>query len=261
MTQLIINADDFGYSRGINYGIVDAHLNGAVTSTTMMANMPGLHHALQLMKDVPQLGIGVHLSLTMGKPILNNVDRLVDENGLFKSRTVYQTQSADLDQLYAEWKAQIEKLLKLGVKLTHIDSHHYMHAIGEHLLVTERLSKEFHLPIRPYGDARERAKETEQFPAEAFWNIFNYPAMKDMSHSYANAKSELTAILDHDARHYQTYTIVEASCHPGYVDTEVYYQSSFHLPRMREVEILTSEGFKQMLKRYGYELIHYGSLI
>ncbi|WP_028273329.1 carbohydrate deacetylase [Atopococcus tabaci] len=260
MTKLIINADDFGYSKGINYGIMESHLNGAVTSTTMMANMPGLKHALRLMDELPDLGIGVHLSLTMGRPVIDRVDQLVDEKGVFKSRKYYHTHTADLDQLYEEWKAQIEKLLRLGVRLTHIDSHHYMHALKEHLAVTERLSEEYHLPVRTYQDARKRAERPSNFPAEDFWNLFNYPPMKDMTHPYKAVEEQLMSILIQDAQHYRQYGLVEASCHPGYIDTEVYYQSSFHLPRMREVKILTSGSFKELLDRYGYELCHYGHI-
>lgn len=91
MTKLVINADDFGYSRAINFGIVDAHVDGVVTSTTMMANMPGLSHAAELHQTFPHLRIGVHLALTVGKPILENVSTLDDETGNFHSLNVYKT--------------------------------------------------------------------------------------------------------------------------------------------------------------------------
>ncbi|SDJ92372.1 carbohydrate deacetylase [Alkalibacterium thalassium] len=260
MTKLIINADDFGYSKGINYGIVESHLSGAVTSTTMMANMPGLDHALKLIPSVPNLGIGVHLALTMGKPVSDGTDNLVDENGLFKKRAFYQTESADLDQLYIEWKAQIDKLLNLGVKLTHIDSHHYVHIMGEHAKVTEQLSKEYHLPIRVYGDVLERSAYPDCYVTEAFWNLFNFPAFKDMSRSFSEVQDTLFDVFKENAEKFNGYGTVEASCHPGFVDTEVYYQSSFHLPRMREVEVLCTQAFSQMLQSYGYDLSHYGTL-
>ena len=67
--KLIINADDFGYSNGVNYGIIDAFKNGILTSTTCLTNMPGFNHAIQLAKENPNLGIGIHLTLTCGKPL------------------------------------------------------------------------------------------------------------------------------------------------------------------------------------------------
>ena len=61
--RLIINADDFGLSRGANYGIIDAYRNGVVRSTSIMAGMPGFDHAVELLKEYPDLGCGVHLTL------------------------------------------------------------------------------------------------------------------------------------------------------------------------------------------------------
>lgn len=84
MKKVIINADDFGYSRGINYGIIDSHRLGILTSTTIMAGMPGFDHAVQLAKENPKLGIGVHLTLTCGYPLLKDYQTIVDENGKFK---------------------------------------------------------------------------------------------------------------------------------------------------------------------------------
>ena len=78
MSLVIINADDFGYSQGINLGIIEAHKNGILSSTTMMANMPGFEHGVELAKNNPKLGIGVHLNLTCGKPLLDNVPSLTD---------------------------------------------------------------------------------------------------------------------------------------------------------------------------------------
>lgn len=258
MTKLIVNADDFGYSKGVNYGIAEAHLNGVVTSATMMANMPGLSHALKLMRELPALGVGIHLSLTLGKPVSPHVDLLTGEEGLFKTQAHYQTHTADLNQLYEEWKAQITKLLHLGVPLTHIDSHHHMHTLGGHVEVAERLSEEFQLPLRTYFGADRRSRHEEYFPAEVFWNLFHDPLMKDMSRPYPEIKDEVLAVLEKGAGKHASYALVEAGCHPGYVDTILYYQSSFHLPRMREVEVLTSPEFMSTLSVYGYELCHYG---
>ncbi|MEG0276419.1 MAG: ChbG/HpnK family deacetylase, partial [Coprobacillus sp.] len=70
MVKIINNADDFGYSNAINYGIIDCYLNGMLTSTTLMPAMPGFDHAVALAKQNPGLGIGVHLTLTCGRPVL-----------------------------------------------------------------------------------------------------------------------------------------------------------------------------------------------
>ena len=110
MTKVIINADDFGLSRGVNYGIIDTHLKGIVTSATMMMNAKATKHAISLAKDTPSLKVGVHLVLTWGKPLLDDVPSLVDETGKFKKQIVVYSNpfSISLDDLEREWTAQIE---------------------------------------------------------------------------------------------------------------------------------------------------------
>lgn len=81
--KLIVNADDFGYSKGVNLGIIEAHRAGVVTSTTTMVNMGGFEHAVQLARETPTLGVGIHLVLTCGAPVSHDVPSLTDEHGRF----------------------------------------------------------------------------------------------------------------------------------------------------------------------------------
>lgn len=112
MNKLIINTDDLGYCKGVNYGIIEAYKDGILTSTTMMANMPGFDHAVELHKQHPSLGIGVHLTLTTGKPILKQLKTIVDAEGNFRNQSYYKSSFIiDQQEIYDEWKAQIEKIL------------------------------------------------------------------------------------------------------------------------------------------------------
>ena len=81
MTKLIVNADDFGLSEAVNYGIISAYKNGIVRSTTIMAGMPAFDHAVELLKENKGLGCGVHMTLSLNKPVLNYHKTIVDENG------------------------------------------------------------------------------------------------------------------------------------------------------------------------------------
>ena len=105
--RLIVNADDYGLSEGVCLGILKAHRDGILTSTTCMMNMENIEKYLEMTKDYPNLGLGVHLNITVGKP-LTNVS-FVDEKGNFKSRDTYTNREAIVSQeeLYQEWKAQI----------------------------------------------------------------------------------------------------------------------------------------------------------
>ena len=75
MRLLIVNADDFGLTPGINRAIIEAHTRGIVTSATLMANMPAFYEAVQLAKVHPALGIGLHFNITQGRPVAAPVSR------------------------------------------------------------------------------------------------------------------------------------------------------------------------------------------
>lgn len=130
MKQLIVNADDFGLAPSVNKAIIDCYRRRNVTSATMMVNMPGAEDAARLAKENPGLGVGLHFSLTEGRP-LSRCPSLVDERGRFFERgkllrriAFGAVAAADIE---AEFAAQLEKAKALGVKLTHVDSHQHLH--------------------------------------------------------------------------------------------------------------------------------------
>src|ERR1700722_15737800 len=83
MRRLIVNADDFGFTAGVNRGIVEAHCRGVVTSSTLMANGPAFSDAVHLARTVPQLSVGCHVVLIDGRPLLDPkiISSLVAQNG------------------------------------------------------------------------------------------------------------------------------------------------------------------------------------
>lgn len=132
-TRLIVNADDFGMSRGITDGIILAHRYGLLTSTSLMPNMPAAQYALDRAAQFPRLGVGVHLNLCAGRPILpaGEISSLVAPDGNFHAprvmiRRLY-TGSARGAEILAEFRAQIRWMKDRGVTPTHADSHHHMH--------------------------------------------------------------------------------------------------------------------------------------
>ncbi|HEX9017100.1 MAG TPA: ChbG/HpnK family deacetylase [Chloroflexota bacterium] len=130
---LIVNADDFGISEGVNEGVVEAHSRGILTSTTIMANMPAFGHAAGLARAHPSLGVGVHLNLTSGVPVLppERVHSLVGPGGRFRPVGAVlrglTVRALDPRQITAELSAQIERAMDAGVRPTHLDSHHHVH--------------------------------------------------------------------------------------------------------------------------------------
>lgn len=225
MIKLIVNADDFGYSRGINYGIIDAHKNGIVNSATMMMNMPGVTHAVELAKANPKLQVGIHLVLTCGKPLLTDVPSLVNENGSFKRLSEFKEQrEISLDELAKEWCAQIDKFLETGLTPTHFDSHHHVHTIPAFLPVVQMLAKKYDLSARRFSmDAVEGVA--------AFSDVFLHDFYGE-GVTYDYFEKLVTRV-----RIGQT---VEVMCHPGYLDHGILSGSSYAEDRVRETDILTS---------------------
>lgn len=133
---LIIHADDFGLSTGTNLGIIKAYKNGILTSTSLLATTPGFEMAVKLAKACPDLGVGVHLSLTSGKSVLNSnlVHKLVNQNGQFYPSFVRLLLKARTDrqflyQIKSELNAQINKVITTGIKIDHINSERHVHMI------------------------------------------------------------------------------------------------------------------------------------
>lgn len=128
---LIVNADDFGLSKGQNYGIIEACKNGLVTSTTALVNGAAINHAAQLSRCVPELGVGMHFVLTLGEP-LSAMPGLTREGRLGK--WIWQMAEEDslpLDEIAHELECQYRRFIALfGCEPTHIDSHHHVHMIA-----------------------------------------------------------------------------------------------------------------------------------
>lgn len=128
---LIVNADDFGLTEGVNDGIVEAHTRGILSSTTIMANMPAFEHAVALAKQHPALGVGVHVNLCMGSPAAARAELrgLIEPDGSLPSTMkllVKAWNPAMRAPIEAEIRAQIKKTLEAGVEITHLDSHKHV---------------------------------------------------------------------------------------------------------------------------------------
>jgi predicted glycoside hydrolase/deacetylase ChbG (UPF0249 family) len=245
MSLLIVNADDFGYGTGINYGIIESYQKGILSSTTLMANMPGFDHAVELAKANSGLGIGVHLVLTCGAPLRKDVPSLVDEKGNFKHLSFYEKEFAvDLDQLYAEWKAQIDKVLEAGIDPTHLDSHHHVNSIHPLTSVFERLAREYNLPVRNNYLKSEDIQSTKRF----------FTGLDGLGMDKEIWKPMTVRNLIEDCLAFGT---VEAMCHPGFVDAELLDRSSFTSGRPYQVRELTKPAYQELLAENGIFLATY----
>ncbi len=135
MSRLIVNADDFGLTSGVNRAIIELHAAGLVTSTSLMARAGATDEAIELARTTPSLGVGCHVVLVDGEPILppEKIPSLVDaRTGRFRdSLTTFLlrlfTGRIRAEEIEAEAAAQIVYLQQRGVRLTHIDTHKHAH--------------------------------------------------------------------------------------------------------------------------------------
>lgn len=224
MIKLIVNADDFGLSKGVNHGIIDSYLYGIVNSTTMMMNMDGTEHAIQLARRYPKLRVGIHLVITCGKPLAQNAPSLVDDNGFFKSYSALNPCDISLEELEREWTAQIERFIISGLKPSHLDSHHHVHTLKELVPVVKSLSNKFELPVRKNGNVG--IDGVDSFSDLALFDFYNDGVTPDY---FAMLNDRVNDGLT-----------VEVMCHPAYLDNTLLTASSYTFQRLTELEILQS---------------------
>ena len=268
MKKLIINSDDYGRTPDISRGIREAHLNGVVTSTTCMMNIPTTAAAIAIaIKETPDLGMGVHLVLTMGKPILppETVPTIVDENGNHLKYNPFLKNIPDLDihEVKAEWRAQIEAFVKAsGKKPTHLDSHHHSSYFSPTLFRTMlELAKEYDCPIRypllQENDDSQEFSETTRHAAELL-KEYNLPHPDKFFVNFYDTtatKEDLLNIIDNVPE-----GTSELMCHPGHVDESFARESVYNFQRERELQILTDPSIKAALESNNIQLITFADL-
>lgn len=161
---LIVNSDDFGISEDVSRGILEAHHNGIVTSTTTMVNMPAAESAIKKAQETaPSLGLGLHFVLSFGAPVSNadDVPSLVKPEGTFVSTysdLMTKMPSFSDEDVEREMRAQFERFRDLAGRLPdHLDSHHgstYQHPRAFRTMLT--IAKEHNLPIRWFDGINSR---------------------------------------------------------------------------------------------------------
>ena len=265
MKRLIINSDDYGRTPDISRGIREAHLRGVVTSTTCMMNIPTTTDDITVaLTETPDLGLGVHLVLTMGGPIspLDSVASLVDENGNFFKYTplLEHVSSLNMDEVKREWRAQIERFVQAaGRKPTHLDSHHHSSYFSPSLFRGMlELAVEYDCAIRyPFTEVSPEIEETnKQVPA--LMQEFD-PRRPDRFfvdfYDEGATLEQLLSILDNVGE-----GTSEIMCHPGYVDKAFVEESVYNVQRERELKILTDPSTKEAIKSQGIDLITFADL-
>jgi chitin disaccharide deacetylase len=283
--RLIVNADDFGLSRGITDGILRAHHEGIVTSTSLMVNSPASSYAFERLRLAPRLGIGVHLNICEGRPILpaREVPSLVTTDGQFHAPRkligmLYRCQLSP-GQLEAEFRAQIQWAKCRGIVPTHLDSHHHMHMYPGAILPFRRALLKEGIPrarslrhraspckgmiAGPYAGSLIRRMAVGIY-AEIIQRLvlrgICFPDSCVVQHPRFRGKLDLIsdgvrAILEGlpDGAY-------ELGCHPGLPETGFSETDTIRERREIELAALTRPWLRSLIRHNGIELISYGDL-
>jgi len=278
--RLIVNADDYGRALGVSQGILKAHREGIVTSTTVMINQPRVEEQLAEALDCPGLGVGLHLVFSAWRPLLpaEAVPGLVDENGLFlEQHTLWaRAEEIPLDQLQAELTTQIERFVLLAGHLPdHLDCHHFVHLYPPFFQVYTDLAARFDLPLRvPFPPETEFQQAVRTLP---FLEGFPRDLVRGMI--VTNSALLQARRLAHPDRFISTFYgrealtldrllalldtlpegVSELMCHPGLDDPDL-ASSAYRAEREIELLLLTHPAVRQRVEDVGIALTTFSTL-
>ena len=215
----VVNGDDFGASSGVNRGIIEAHTNGILTSTSLMINMPGAEEAIELSLEHPGLSVGLHVNFT------NEGDPVID--------------ITDVKAARAELKGQYQLFLDLmGRPPTHIDSHHNVHRMPYLSPLFLELAEKHGLFLREHSPVR-------------YYSNFYGQWEGGESHPEHISPEQLVHVLETEIRPGFT----ELACHPGYMTDD--FESEYASEREIELQSLCNPMVKQRINELNIELVNY----
>ena len=261
MKKLIVNADDFGFTRDVNEGIVRAHREGILTATTLMAYGDAFEDAVQRVRDVPDLDVGVHLTLVGAPRYPATVGALI------------QAMARRNIDVAREIREQIETVLAAGIRPSHLDAHKHTHLLPPVLERVAALSREygipwvrrpFDLPIQASGVPLTRRLMSRAISAVngRFYRTLQRHGCRSTDH-FAGFRitgrydaAELCSLI-----RALPEGVTELMTHPGLCTAELQAASTrLKQSRERELEALTSEDVRCALKHSDVKLVRYRDL-
>jgi chitin disaccharide deacetylase len=287
--RLIINADDFGFTSGVNRAIAEAHTRGVVTSSTLMANGPAFDGAARLAKTLPRLSIGCHVVLTDGVPVLDAsaIPSLVSRNSSRRFRDDMKTFAAraiaggiEASEITAEATAQMRKIQASGISISHFDTHKHTHLFPKVLRPVLRAAAACGIRAlrNPFGP-RLPLVSTRLLARPNLWKRYaEVKILQRFAGKFREAVDRegfstpngtlgivVTGSLDETLFRAIARSIPEGTwefvCHPGYNDADL-ESAKTRLRASREIElrVLTLPAARELLEREGIELISYHQL-
>jgi predicted glycoside hydrolase/deacetylase ChbG (UPF0249 family) len=258
LRQLIVNADDYGVTKNVSLGIREAHQQGIVTTTTAIMIAPAITQELKLAQELcPKLDIGVHLVLTSGPPIRppSTVPSLVGNDGRFHEFKDISLSEFNLEQVYDEWRAQIDTFLETGIPLSHLDSHYHISYLNEEIFeVMLRLASLYAAPVR---FPPETAYQGQYHPVELLerYDVGHPDQLITSFHKEGTTREQMIEILQH-----LRPGTSEIMCHPGYSDKELEAMGSYSKIREQELAVLRDPSVVSAIDEHNITLTTFSAL-
>jgi predicted glycoside hydrolase/deacetylase ChbG (UPF0249 family) len=271
--RIIINADDFGLCDGVNKAVAQAHTNGVLTSATILANMPAAEDAVKIAKQLPDLGVGVHLNLSTGKALSTDksVKLLLNKTGelglpLLKLLLLSSISHEFRTAIRTELASQIQWVIDNGLTPTHLDSHKHIHSFPTIFHIVCELAGRFKIKaVRFTGEPKEISRPPWPLPTES--GRKNAAKIRIMAkiNRIQNAdflKTDAILGIAHTGKInvnffravtlYNTAATAEVMTHPCLTDANVPNQQN------AELEALCSERTRQFFTDAKINLLHFG---
>ena len=270
--RLIVNADDYGLSRGVTTGIIEAAESGVVTSASMMVNLPGFTDAVARAISRPSLSLGLHFNLTAGKPLTSAPSLTRRATGEFYPLPILLTRASlgriNASDVERECAAQLDRMGEVGISPTHLDSHRHVHvhsALWPAVLAaaTSRGVSNVRVPLEPLWvnarDWKATLKKTGLFMfsrtlrGRAEHNVTDhfFGLSLQGGRSFAARLFELIPKLPEGT--------TELMTHPGYADAGLSEYDGYTWQREEELRVLCSRELRELLHRQDIELTSFGN--
>jgi chitin disaccharide deacetylase len=289
--NLIVNADDLGWTDGINRGILEAFHHGMVTSTSLLANGAAFAGGVDAARSAPGLGVGVHLNLSDGSPIADRetIPTLLNSGGEFaggpESLLLRRARGGlMLLEVEKEWDAQIQKIRAAGIAPTHLDGHKHVHMLPGLFEIALRLAKRHDIgAIRvaleasslraalSSGSKRNPGVVMKQGVQARGLKLLARDAREQAEHAGISTADYFCGIaqtgeltregVEQLVKNLPDGT-TELMCHPGYMDSALQKTTTrLQDSRQTELQILTDPGIRNLVASLGIRLIDYGFVV
>jgi predicted glycoside hydrolase/deacetylase ChbG (UPF0249 family) len=288
LRNLIVNADDLGWTEGVNRGIAEAHRNGIVTSASLLANGAAFQSGVELARTTPALGVGVHLNLSDGAPVAERelVTTLLNARGELEGKPEslllrLARRSVLLNEIEQEWDAQIQKVRDVGIEPTHLDGHRHVQMLPGLFEIALRLAKRHGIAAVRISHEESSLRAALSSGAKQKGTVVMRQGVQarglKMLARDAREQAERAGIAaaDYFCGIAQTGELTregvarlleilpdgttELMCHPGYLDADLTKSGTrLQASRQVEVDILTNTEIRNLVASQGIRLIDYG---